>query len=340
MNSGPLMIDIEGTSLSDADKELIAHEAVGGVILFSRNYESRAQLTALCQAIRDCSQAPRLIAVDQEGGRVQRFKDEFIRLPALGQIDGFAKKYQLNAEMLANDLAWLMACELISVGVDLSFAPVLDLDKGVSEVIGDRAFHDTVDRVVQLAKAYVDGMQEAGMKATGKHYPGHGNVSADSHVDLPIDNRSLETVLVDDGLVFSELIDYEIDALMMAHIQFPKFDEKPVGFSEKWIKSILRTRQGFGGMVFSDDLSMQGAESVGDMSARVDMALSAGCDMLLICNDRAAVEAVLADESLDLEDYQSDKIGRLQAEPKIIDTSRFARVKALAEQMEEEAKSS
>lgn len=336
MKSGPLMIDIEGTSLTEADAELIAHEAVGGVILFSRNYESRAQLTSLCQSIRDCSKAPRLIAVDQEGGRVQRFIEEFVRLPALAKIDGFAKKYQLNAEMLANELAWLMACELISVGVDLSFAPVLDLDKGMSSVIGDRAFHQDVDRVVQLAKAYVDGMQEAGMKATGKHFPGHGSVSADSHHDLPIDNRSLETVLVDDGLVFSELIDYEIDALMMAHIQYPKFDEKPVGFSEKWIKSILRTRLGFGGMVFSDDLTMQGAESVGDYSARVDMALSAGCDMLLICNNREAVEAVIADESLELEDYQSDKIGRMLAEPKIIDQSRFSRVKELIEKMHQE----
>lgn len=286
------MIDLEGPRLSDPERERLAHEAVGGVILFSRNYESPAQLRALIQSIRQVR--PRiLIGVDQEGGRVQRFQSGLTRLPPMRSFGRTWESDQEHARAIAYAAGWLMASELRDMDVDFSFAPVLDLDHGVSSVIGDRSFHSDPQVVAALGGAWIDGMHEGGMAAVGKHFPGHGAIAADSHHELPSDGRTLETILEHDAVPFRELAE-KLDAVMPAHVVYPQVDEQPAGFSPFWLKNVLSREVGFRGVVISDDLTMAGAAVAGEPPARAKTALDAGCDLLLVCNDPEAADAVAA----------------------------------------------
>ncbi len=287
------MLDIAGLSLTAEDKALLQNPQVGGLILFSRNYQSPEQLTHLVQEIRAC--APRiLIAVDQEGGRVQRFREGFTRLPPMAVLGAIYTENREKALTDAADLGWLMAAELIAYGIDISFAPVLDLNFGVSQVIGDRAFSAQPEAVAALAGAFIRGMREAGMASTGKHFPGHGWVVADSHLEIPVDERSLSEIEAQDLVPFTALMQQGLDAVMPAHVIYRQVDERPAGFSPYWIGQRLRTEIGFDGVVFSDDLTMEGASVAGSFEARAAQALEAGCDMLLVCNNRPAALQVLS----------------------------------------------
>lgn len=293
MTLGPVMVDISGQELTADDRALLADPLVGGVILFSRNYHSLEQLESLVKAIQAIKKPRLLIAVDQEGGRVQRFKDGFTILPAMRRFGEIYDADQKMALDLAQHCGWLMASEICSTGIDISFAPVLDIDKGISTVIGDRAFHSDPFVVSKIAQAFIVGMGEAGMLATGKHFPGHGSIAADSHVAMPIDERPLREIEMDDLKPFQFMIDAGINALMMAHVIYSHVDSQPAGFSSFWMKNILRDKMHFQGAIFSDDLSMEGAVIAGDYCRRAKISLETGCDMILICNNREAAWDVL-----------------------------------------------
>lgn len=293
MALGPVMLGLEGVELTAQERELLSHPLVGGVILFTRNYQSPAQVAALTTAIHALRQPRLLVAVDHEGGRVQRFRDGFTRLPAVRRLGEMYDQDRMRAKQLARVTGWLMAAELRAVGVDLSFAPVLDLEHGVSGIIGDRAFHHDPESVADLAHAYVSGMQKAGMEAVGKHFPGHGGIAADSHLELPVDPRPLAALETADLLAFERMTHYGLAALMPAHVVYPAVDEQPAGFSARWLKGILRQRLEFQGVIFSDDLDMAGAQIAGSPPERASAALAAGCDMVLACNDRRAAIAIL-----------------------------------------------
>lgn len=286
---GSLIIDIASTTLSLEDKEVLAHPLVGGVILFARNYESKLQLINLCSAIRAACPRPLLIMADQEGGRVQRFKKDFTRLPSLAAFGRLYDEQSVAAIQLAHDCGWVMATELLLAGVDLSLAPVLDLNNKMSQVINERAFHCCPAPVLELAGAYISGMQTAGMAATGKHFPGHGSVVSDSHFTLPVDNRYLSEIEEQDILPFSGMIQRNISALMAAHIVFPNIDPLPVSFSHFWLQQVLRIKLGFKGVIFSDDLNMEGANISTNFAERVNLCREAGCDFTLLCNNRLGV---------------------------------------------------
>jgi beta-N-acetylhexosaminidase len=293
MSLGPVMLDIEGLSLSPADRDLLREPAVGGVILFARNYESPEQIADLVGEIRALRSPPLLVAVDHEGGRVQRFRDGFTAVPPMRLI---GREFDRNPESglrAAREAGWLIASELRAVGVDLCFAPCVDLDWGVSEIIGNRSFHRKADAVADLSNAFSRGLRSAGMAAVAKHFPGHGAVIADSHLKLPVDHREYGSVL-DDMRPYERLVNNgAIAGVMLAHIVYEKIDTNPAGFSEYWIQRELRSRLGFGGAVFCDDLSMKATRDYGSMAERGRLALAAGCDMILVCNDRdAAHEAV------------------------------------------------
>lgn len=284
---GSLMLDIGGTWLTAEDRQILRHPEVGGLIIFARNIESPRQVRELMEAIR-AVRPDLLLAVDQEGGRVQRLRQGFLRLPAMRAIAD-----NPNAERLAEQCGWLMAIEVLAVGLDLSFAPVLDLDHQRSAVVGSRAFEGNPERAVALAGAFIRGMRAAGMASTGKHFPGHGWAEVDSHVGIPEDERTLEQIRAVDLVPFQRLSG-ELDALMPAHVIYPQVDPNPAGFSRRWLQDILRGELGFDGVIFSDDLSMAGAHVVGDAANRIEAALSAGCDMGLVCNDRASAELALS----------------------------------------------
>lgn len=301
MSLGPVMLDIEGLALSPADRDLLREPAVGGVILFSRNFESVEQVTDLVSSIRALRSPPLIVAVDHEGGRVQRFRQGFTVMPPMRHI---GREYDRDADSglrIARQAGWLIAAELRAAGIDLCFAPCVDLDWGISEIIGNRSFHRKPDAVSDLAAAFARGLRSAGMAAVAKHFPGHGAVVADSHLKLPVDRRDYGLIL-DDMRPYERLINTGVLAgVMLAHIVYREIDAMPAGFSEYWIQRELRTRLAFGGAVFCDDLSMKATAAYGSMAERARMSLEAGCDMILVCNDRdAALSAVDA-----LADYSS-----------------------------------
>lgn len=292
MSLGPLMVDVAGLTLTPEDREVLRHPLVGSVILFTRNYSDPQQLAALVADIKALRSPALLVSVDHEGGRVQRFRTGFSRLPPLRRI---GHEYDANHEEgleMARRLGWLMAAELIAVGVDFSFAPCVDLDFGVSEIIGDRAFHSSAASVGALAVAYMHGMRDAGMAATAKHFPGHGAVVADSHLALPVDRRELAD-MEPDLAPYRLLIANGLPAVMVAHVLVPAVDDLPASFSRRWVRGVLRDELHFGGAVFADDLSMAGAVAVGDIVQRAEQALAAGCDILPVCNDRDSVLQLL-----------------------------------------------
>jgi beta-N-acetylhexosaminidase len=293
MTLGPLMIDLVGPTVLPEERDMLAHPLVGGVILFARNYESPEQLQQLTRAIHAVRSPPLLIAVDHEGGRVQRFRTGFSRLPPARRIGQLFDADRTGGLAAARSMGWLMAAELRAQGVDLSFAPTVDLDYGLNEAIGDRALHPTADVTAQLAVAYMLGMREAGMAATAKHFPGHGAVVADSHVSLPIDRRELAD-LSEDLAPYRRLIANGLPGVMVAHILLPAEDPSPASLSARWIRGVLRTDLNFQGAIFTDDLSMGAVATGNDIVERCQRALAAGCDMLLVCNDPASRSTALS----------------------------------------------
>jgi len=293
MKLGPAMIDVEGLELTSADIARLEHPQAGGVILFARNFDNPHQLVRLTRAIRNV-RAPRLpICVDHEGGRVQRFRKGFTRIPPMAELGRLHGKDPSEAIGAARAIGFVIGSELQAHGIDFSFAPVLDLDYGESGVIGDRAFSRDAVVVATLAGSFQAGLKDAGMASVGKHFPGHGYVRADSHHEVPIDDRSLEDIRAEDLVPFAELARAGMAGVMPAHVIYPRVDEVPAGFSRKWLQEILRRELGFDGLVFSDDLSMEGAKTAGGVVDRANAALDAGCDMVLLCNDAKSAEAML-----------------------------------------------
>lgn len=291
MTLGPLMLDLDGLTLNKGEIELIKTPHVGGIIFFARNFENREQITALVQSIREV-RPELLLCVDQEGGRVQRFREGFTRIPPMQLLGARLSEGKEGAENLLQNAGWLMASELLACGIDFSFAPVLDVDYSQCEVIADRSFSNDPDLAAQAADMFIKGMHEAGMPATGKHFPGHGGVLADSHLETPFDERSMEELQCRDLVPFRKLAK-TLDAVMPAHIVFPNIDKNAVGFSPYWLQQVLRTELQFNGVIFSDDLSMKGADVAGSYADKTRCALHAGCDMVLVCNHRDGALEVL-----------------------------------------------
>ncbi len=291
---GPVIVDIAGHALTAEERTRLIHPQVGGIILFSRNYESPEQLTRLTQEIHALRQPPLLITVDHEGGRVQRFREGFTVLPPMRELGVIWENDRAQAKALAQQTGYVLAAELRACGVDLSYTPVLDVDFGNSSVIGNRAFHHNPAAITELALGLIHGLRDGGMSSVGKHFPGHGHVRADSHLEMPVDARPFSEIENSDLVPFRRLIDNGLGAIMPAHVIYPEVDDKPAGFSKRWLGEILRGQLGFGGMIFSDDLSMEGARSAGDVIARAHAAFTAGCDMVLVCNDPVAAERLLA----------------------------------------------
>ncbi len=292
MSLGPIMVDLRGTGIEPDERELIAHPNVGGVILFTRNFESPAQLRALCDGLRAIGDTRRLLAVDHEGGRVQRFRDGFTRIPPMRRFGERFAEDRVRARRELRRVGRTIARELRAHGIDLCFAPVLDLDHGLSEIIGDRSFGRDPDMVASLGAALRQGLKDCGLSATGKHFPGHGAVAADSHLELPVDHRGLDA-LREDMRPFARLIARGLESVMMAHIRYPAVDELPASLSARWIGGILRGELGFGGAVFCDDLSMNGARVIADPVERAVLALEAGCDMVPVCNAPEVAQRVV-----------------------------------------------
>ncbi|WP_293370813.1 beta-N-acetylhexosaminidase [Nevskia sp.] len=293
MTLGPIMADVGGLSLTAEDRDVLAHPLVGGVILFARNYSDPDQLRALCNELLAIKSPRLLIAVDHEGGRVQRFRVGFTRVPAMGTLSRLHEESPSRAVEDARLFGETIGRELASFGIDLCFAPVLDRDCGVSTVIGDRAFSSDPELIIKLARAFRSGLNAAGLKATGKHFPGHGAVAADSHLELPIDRRQFADIEARDLVPFKALIDDGIESLMLAHVRYSAFDDIPASFSRKWIRGLLRSQYKYNGAVFCDDLCMKGAVVVGDIVERARIAIAAGCDMLPVCNERGEVVKLL-----------------------------------------------
>ncbi len=309
----PLMLDLEGLELTQEEKEILRHPFVGAVIFFSRNYESVEQLEGLVRQIRAATQKELLICVDHEGGRVQRFRSGFTELPAIAGLGNLVEdgseldEYSLQ---MAYQHGWLMAAEVRAMGIDFSFAPVLDINYGVSEVIGDRSFSHDPQRVSQLSRRYIEGMRTAGMASTGKHFPGHGAVREDSHLEIPVDRRSREKIWSADIIPFKALVKSGMDAIMPAHVIYPEVDQKPAGFSSVWLQDVLRKDLAFDGVIFSDDLTMEGASVMGGFTERAEAALEAGCDMILVCNQRAGAIEIMDQANIQMDSESVKQSGR------------------------------
>ncbi len=311
---GRLMLDLKGVSLDRDERLQLQNPQVGGVILFSRNIQSRDQICDLVAEIRACSKYL-LVAVDQEGGRVQRLREGFTAIPSMQAIGNLIARSPEEGLGLSKDLGWLMASEVIACGLDLSFAPVLDVDRDTSSIIGDRSFSDQPEIVISAAEAFIKGMHDAGMAATGKHFPGHGGIVADSHLEAPVDDRSWNTLYARDIQPFAKLSKM-LDAVMPAHITFPSVDPDSVGFSSFWLNDVLRGKLGFEGIIFSDDLTMKGADIAGGYVDKAKLALKAGCDMILVCNcPQGAVEVLSYMESANIS--QSSKLASMVAKRSI-----------------------
>ncbi len=315
MSLGPVMLDIEGTELNEHDIRRLQHPLVGGVILFARNYQSPAQLKALTSAIHEVRQPPLLIAVDHEGGRVQRFREGFTRIPAMRELGKIWDKNRKRAKELAEQAGWVLAAELRAHGVDFSFTPVLDIDYGNSGVIGDRAFHRDVRGIADISHSLMTGLKKGGMQAVGKHFPGHGFVAADSHVDIPVDERSFSQIEEEDIEPFRRMVDFGLPAIMPAHVIYPKVDSRPAGFSSVWLQQVLRRHLGFNGVVFSDDLSMEGAVVAGGVTQRAEAALGAGCDMVLVCNRPDLADELLANLNVKMSAVSMARLARMHGRP-------------------------
>ena len=329
MPLGPLMIDVAGLELSDLDRKRLVHPLVGGVILFKHNFRDTRQLTSLCAAIHDLRSPALPIAIDHEGGRVQRCREGFTHVPAMRRLGDLWDRDPAGARRAAADIGYLLAAELRACGVDLSFTPVLDLDWGPSGVIGDRAFHKDPVVVSELAGALIEGLHAAGMACCGKHFPGHGWVAADSHLAIPVDERSLAEMAPD----LEPYRRLRLDGVMPAHVIYPQVDGRPAGFSPVWLEK-LRTEFHFDGVIFSDDLSMEGASFAGDMVQRAEAAWAAGCDMLLICNAPDAVALVLDNWKPAADPARAARLARLSPrEPWRNDAMRYAAGRAAVESL-------
>jgi len=314
MALGPLMIDLLGKQVLPEEREMLKHPLVGGIILFTRNFESREQVTELIAEVRAVRKPPLLVAVDYEGGRVQRFRKDFTILPPMRVIgQAYDQNHQAGLQ-LARQSGWLLAAELRAAGIDLSFGPVVDLDYGASSVIGDRALHRDSRVVGNLAVAMMHGMRDAGMCAVAKHFPGHGAVVADSHIALPVDRRRYVD-MVHDIHPYTRLIDNQLPAVMAAHVVFEQIDSVPASFSRKWLVDELRGKLGFKGAVFSDDLSMEGASIMGPIPQRARKALAAGCDMVLICNHRDGALQTLSELDIQIDPVSLARLARLHGLP-------------------------
>ncbi|MCL4113385.1 UNVERIFIED_CONTAM: hypothetical protein GTU68_019511 [Idotea baltica] len=318
------MLDLEGLEISKEEQEILKHPLTGGVIFFSRNYESVEQLSRLIKQVRNSSSKELLIAVDHEGGRVQRFRTEFTKLPAVATL---ATSDHPTENAFTH--AWLMASEVRAMDIDFSFAPVLDINFGVSGVIGDRSFNRDPQVIAGLAGEYIKGMREAGMASTGKHFPGHGAVVEDSHLEIPVDRRSKEQIWKEDIIPFAELIKQGLDAVMPAHVIYEALDENPAGFSSYWLQQILRKELQFDGVIFSDDLSMEGASFMGNYANRAEAAINAGCDMILVCNNRLGAIEVLDNAKIKQTEASSQRLNRMVGKPfmnrsALLDSKRWA----------------
>ena len=314
---GPLMLDVAGTELTADDRRRLTHPLAGGVILFTRNYAGPEQLTRLTAAIHALRHPPLIIAVDHEGGRVQRFREGFTAIPPMRELGRAWDAGPQHGRQLASEAGFVLAAELQAHGVDLSLAPVLDIDHGASSIIGDRAFHSDPRAVAELARALLQGFKQAGMSGVGKHFPGHGYVRADSHVEVPVDERAYEQIDAADLAPFRRLIEAGLGGVMPAHVIYPKVDDRPAGFSPIWLKQVLRGRLGFGGVVFSDDLSMEGASVAGGVVERADAAFAAGCDMALVCNNPAAVDTLLGKLTYAMPAVSLARLARMHGRPRV-----------------------
>lgn len=331
---GRLMLDVAGLTLTQNEREVLTQEQVGGLILFARNYQSKQQLTDLIADVRQ--QNPCIvIAVDQEGGRVQRFREEFVALPPMLALHLLYQKEAATALEQATELGWLMATEITAMDIDISFAPVLDLHWGRSSVIGTRSFGASHRQVSALAARFMQGMREAGMASTGKHFPGHGWAAADSHHGNALDERSFEQIAKDDLQPFKQLINAGLDAVMPAHVVYPRVDKQPAGFSQYWLQKVLRQELRFDGVIFSDDLNMDGAHvaetaTQPQFSARADAALKAGCDAILVCNNPSAAQQVL-NYIIKERVHKSSRLASMRRQVTAVDESRFEKARQIAD---------
>ena len=315
MSLGPIMCDIAGTELTIDDKRRLQHPMIGGVILFARNYSSLQQLTDLTTEIHALRTPSLLVAVDHEGGRVQRFKNDFTRLPAMRELGKIWDEHPIRAHRLAQLTGYVLAAELRSCGIDLSFTPVLDIDYQQSCVIGDRAFHRKPQVIGELAHSLMKGLKLGGMEAIGKHFPGHGYIQEDSHIEMPVDKRSYLDIKMDDLIPFREMIKHGLAGIMPAHVIYPKIDSQPAGFSTVWLQKILRSEFEFDGCIFSDDLSMEGAVVAGNIVQRAEIAFNAGCDMVLVCNDPNAADKLLAELQWKIPAASLARLNRMRGHP-------------------------
>ena len=312
MGIGPCMLDVAGISLTEEDEARLRHPLVGGVILFSRNYESPRQLAQLTASIRALRDPPLLISVDHEGGRVQRFVDGFTRIPPMRELGNIWNEHPRHAVHLAKQVGYVLAAELRACGIDFSFTPILDIDFGASKVIGDRAFHSEPQAITELAHGLMIGLKQGGMATVGKHFPGHGYVHADSHLEIPIDERSYVDIELCDLVPFRQMINFGLTAIMPAHVIYPKVDKDPAGFSAVWLKNILRGELRFEGCIFSDDLSMEGATVAGGILQRAEASLYAGCDMVLVCNQPSMADELLAQLKWDMPATSKARLTRMR----------------------------